>query len=116
MVFSIWGTNDGRSGTYTRPQVERWIPYGDEKIVETTELPVGEKKCQSPFTGADAAFTYIRTLPDGTIEEREFKSHYRPLPRICLVGVEEEVDLDGLSEEDRIACLLGSSSCPDKNS
>lgn len=116
LVFSIWGTNDGRSGTYTRPQVERWIPYGEEKTIETTELPVGEKKCQSPFTGADAFFTYIRTLPDGTIEEREFKSHYRPLPRICLVGVEEKPNLEGLSEEDRIACLLGSSSCPDKNS
>ncbi len=92
LAFTIWGNSDGREGSYSRPVVHRWIPYEEEKIMETTKLEPGEEKCQNAFTGADASFVYTRKFVDGTKEEIVYESHYRPLPRICLVGVEEETE------------------------
>lgn len=89
LVFSLWGTSDGRKGSYTHPIVARWIPYGPEKIIETIKLKPGQRECQNPFTGADSSFTYTREFSDGNMEERVFESHYRPLAKICLVGVEK---------------------------
>lgn len=88
LFFTLWGTNDGRQGSYTHPVVDRWIPYGEEKIIETTKLAPGEKNCQNAFRGADTHFTYTRKLADGTVQEKLFESHYRPLQKICLLGVE----------------------------
>ncbi len=87
--FILWGTSDGREGYYEKPIVKRWIPHGETKIIETTKLAPGERECQHAYTGAEAAFTYVRELPDGTKEEQVFESYYRPLPEICLVGVAE---------------------------
>jgi vancomycin resistance protein YoaR len=92
LVFTLWGTNDGRKGWYEPPVVKRWINYGETKYIETTKLPPGEKECQHAFRGAEASFVYKRQLPDGGIEDRIFESYYRPLPEICLVGVEDDVD------------------------
>lgn len=89
--FTLWGTTDGRKGYYSRPVVLRWIPYGETRIVETTKLKPGEKECQHAYRGADTTFTYYRDLPDGTKEETVYESHYRALPEICLVGVEEKI-------------------------
>ncbi|MBI5793763.1 VanW family protein [Candidatus Uhrbacteria bacterium] len=87
--FTFWGTSDGRVGSYTPPVVERWIPVPEKQIVETTDLEPGVEQCQNAHIGADASFTYTITRPDTSIEETVFTSHYRPLPEICLVGVEE---------------------------
>ncbi len=88
LTFSIWGTSDGRVGSYTPPKVSRWIPYGETIIQTSTTLKPGEEKCQEAHKGADASFTYTVTQADGTKTERVFTSHYRPLPKICLVGVD----------------------------
>ncbi|MBI4437960.1 VanW family protein [Candidatus Uhrbacteria bacterium] len=88
--FTFWGTSDGRAGSYSPPVVERWIPVGETSLIETTDLEPGEKKCQAAHVGADASFVYTVVKADGQIEETTFTSHYRPLPEICLVGVEEE--------------------------
>jgi vancomycin resistance protein YoaR len=90
--FTFWGTSDGREGYYTNPVVHNWIPHGPTKEVETTELEPGQRKCQEAHMGANASFTYIVEQPDGEADKRTFSSHYRPLPRICLVGVDEESD------------------------
>lgn len=86
LTFRLWGTADGRQGSYSQPVVKRWIPPGDSKTIETVHLPVGEENCQKAFRGAEASFTYTRALPDGTEEKRTFDSFYRPLPQICLIG------------------------------
>lgn len=100
LVFSLWGTSDGRDGAFSAPKVKRWIPHGDTKLIETTKLPPGEKKCQKAFPGAEASFVYTRTLPDGTKEEKKYESYYRPLPEICLVGVAAaSTTPSGISEE-----------------
>lgn len=87
LIFTVWGTKDGRTASYTPPVVSRWISPGATKIVETTKLTPGTRQCQHAYRGADASFTYTRILADGTKEEELFESHYRPLPEICLVGV-----------------------------
>lgn len=92
LVFTLWGTNDGRKGWYDVPEVKKWIDYGPTKFIETTNLPVGKKQCQHAYRGAETQFKYLRQLPDGKTEETVFESYYRPLPEICLVGVEAKVE------------------------
>lgn len=87
LVFTLWGTSDGRLGSYTHPVVLKWYPAGDPKNIETTKLEPGKKECQNPFRGADTSFVYTRVLADGQKEVKTFESHYRSLPKICLVGV-----------------------------
>lgn len=87
LYFTLWGTADGRKGSYTPPVVHNWVGAGPEKIVETTDLAPGERNCQAGHTGAVTSFTYVVTLPDGSKKEQVFTSRYRALPRICLVGV-----------------------------
>ncbi|MFZ2979231.1 MAG: hypothetical protein WA057_06200, partial [Candidatus Magasanikiibacteriota bacterium] len=77
-----------RTGSYTHPVVSKWIPYGETKNIETTKLEPGKKDCQNAFKGADASFTYTRILANGEKQDKLFESHYRPLQKICLVGVE----------------------------
>jgi len=90
LIFTIWGTNDGRKASYTPPTVSRWIPHSGTRIVETTKLAPGVRECQHAYQGADTSFTYTRRLANGEVENTVFESHYRPLPQICLVGIDPE--------------------------
>lgn len=86
LIFTIWGASDGRKGSYSHPVVHKWYPFGEAKMVETDTLKPGEKKCQNAFYGADASFVYTRVMPDGKEEKITYASHYRPLPKICMIG------------------------------
>ncbi len=94
LTFTLWGSPDGRSGSYTHPTVSKWIPAGAPQMIPVKTLKPGVKKCQNAFRGAVASFTYTRTTPQGEIIERVFDSYYRPLPQICQVGVEEATPSD----------------------
>lgn len=87
--FSFWGRSDGRKGYYSPPVVERWIPAPEEVRIETTDLEPGKEECQAVHNGADTSFTYTVEKSDGALEQHIFDSHYRPLPKTCLVGVEK---------------------------
>lgn len=90
LVFTLWGTSDGRAGSYTRPVVKKWIPAGETRTVyvdNPAEVKPGETKCQNAFTGANATFTYTRFTSSSEKIVQVFDSYYRPLPRICMVGV-----------------------------
>jgi len=95
LYFTFWGTSDGREADYTEPVVHRWIGTGPTKIVETTELAPGQRKCQGAHPGAETSFTYTVKRPDGEVEEEVFKSSYRPLPTICLVGIDPDAPKEG---------------------
>lgn len=89
-IFEFWGTRDGRVATQTEPKIYNFIKPPPTKIIETTELAPGKRKCTEPaVTGATAEFDYRVEYPDGEIKERTFKSYYRPWQEVCLVGVEE---------------------------
>lgn len=84
--FTFWGTSDGRKGSYTPPVVLRWISAGTPKDIPSADLAPGAKKCQEAHPGADTTFTYRVNYADGKEHEEVFESHYRALPKICLVG------------------------------
>lgn len=94
--FTFWGTSDGRKGSYSPPVVQRWIGVGPAVVTETLDLAPGQKKCQAAHVGADTSFTYTVVKADGTVTEEVFTSHYRPLPELCLLGVEELSTQDDL--------------------
>ncbi len=96
LVFTLWGKKDGRKGSFTHPEVSKWIPAGEpqESVAPpTSELKAGERKCQNAFRGAVASFTYTRVTASGEKIERVFDSYYRPLPKICVVGATSTPDL-----------------------
>lgn len=87
LIFEFWGTNDGRIATSTQPKIYNITKPPPTKYIKTSDLAPGEIKCtEKAHDGADAEFTYTVTYPDGTVEERIFKSHYRPWQEVCLVG------------------------------
>lgn len=91
LYFTLWGQDDGRSkSSYTHPTVSQWFEPGKPQYRSTTNLPPGKVECQKAHRGANATFTYKRVLPNGETKERVFSSHYRPLPKICLVGVKQK--------------------------
>lgn len=90
LKFTFWGTNDGRKGSYEPPTVLRWIPVGEEKKIETTNLEPGKQSCQAAHIGADTTFDYTVVKANGETEVVTYESHYRPLPKICLIGVHKK--------------------------
>jgi len=53
-------------------------------------LAPGQKRCtESSHQGVSAAFDYIITYADGTIDKTTFSSYYRPWQAVCLIGVEK---------------------------
>ncbi|MBU0722552.1 VanW family protein [Patescibacteria group bacterium] len=86
--FEFWGARDGRAVTSTKPVIYNIIKPEPTKIIETTELKPGVKKCtERAHNGADAHFDYKVIYPDGQIKEKRFFSHYVPWQEVCLLGV-----------------------------
>lgn len=87
-IFELWGTNDGRTVEQTKPIVYSIVQPPPGKLVETTELPPGQKKCtEKAHNGASAKFTYTVTYPSSEVKEVVFKSYYKPWQEVCLIGV-----------------------------
>jgi len=102
LEFTLWGTSDGRKGSYSAPVVHNWIATGPMKEIETTDLKPGVRKCQSRHPGAVASFTYTVDLPNGEKKETLYKSYYRPLPEICSIGVEKKTEGEPILSADGV--------------
>ncbi|MFA5124831.1 MAG: VanW family protein [Patescibacteria group bacterium] len=91
LYFDFWGINDGRTTTRTKPKT--WgvkVPL-PTKIIETTDLDPGVKKCtESSHNGISASFDYIVVYGDGKTVTSTFTSVYKPWQAVCLVGVATE--------------------------
>lgn len=88
VYFEFWGTKDGRTVDEPTPKVYNITPPPPMKLVETLDLPPGQKKCtEIAHAGADADLDYTVTYADGTVKKTTFHSHYRPWQAVCLVGV-----------------------------
>ncbi len=88
LVFEFWGKKDGRMIEQTKPRVYNIVRPPEAKLVETEDLPVGQKKCtERAHVGADAEFKYTVTYPSSEKKEVVFKSHYVPWQEVCLIGV-----------------------------
>jgi len=102
LFFEFWGTKDGRTIEQIKPKVYNIVKPLPVKIIETIDLPPGQKKCVEKATnGADAEFDYTVTYKDGKIVTKKFKSHYKPWRAICLVGkkIASEVSAEEISPE-----------------
>lgn len=90
LFFDFWGTNDGRKVTSTDPVIYNITNPAPTKIIETTDLAPGQRKCtESAHKGAEAYFDYIVEYKDGEKRERRFYSKYSPWRAVCLEGVEK---------------------------
>lgn len=87
LTFELWGTPDGRKVEMTKPRIYNFVSPGPTKIVETEDLPPGEKKCtERAHTGADAEFSRTITYKNGEVKTETWTSHYVPWSAVCLVG------------------------------
>jgi len=88
--FEFWGTKDGRQVENTKPTIYNIVRPGPAKIIETTDLKPGVKKCtERAHNGADAYFDYKVIYTTGKVKEERFSSHYVPWQEVCLIGVEK---------------------------
>jgi vancomycin resistance protein YoaR len=85
--FEFWGTRDGRVQEQSKIRLWDVKPPPEAKLIETSTLKEGEKKCfEKPTPGAKTSFTYKITYPDGQAKSREFLSVYKPWQEQCLIG------------------------------
>jgi len=87
LIFELWGTSDGRKVEITKPKIYNFVSPGPTKLLETEDLPPGEKKCtERAHTGADAEFSRTITFANGEVKTETWKSHYVPWAAVCLIG------------------------------
>ena len=90
IYFDFWGTKDGREIDISDPVISNITKPQPTKIIETLDIPVGERKCtEHAHNGADAYFDYTVTYNNGSIKEKRFSSHYVPWREVCLLGVKK---------------------------
>ncbi|XOU94258.1 MAG: VanW family protein [Candidatus Kerfeldbacteria bacterium] len=100
LIFRIYGTKDGRKVEQTYPRIYNIVKPGPTKLIETTDLAPGVKKCtESAHAGADAEFTHSITYASGETKVDVYRSHYKPWQAVCLIGVEEKVEEPETTEE-----------------
>ncbi|MCK9360680.1 VanW family protein [Patescibacteria group bacterium] len=91
LLFFVWGTDDGRVTSSTKPRIYNIVAAPPTKLIPTTSLPVGVKKCtESAHAGASAAFDYAVAYADGTYKKETFTSYYKPWGAVCLIGATPE--------------------------
>ncbi|MFH1412934.1 MAG: VanW family protein [bacterium] len=93
LIFDLWGTKDNRIIEQTKPSIYNITKPEPTKIIETLDLPAGEKKCtERAHNGADTYFDYTVTYSDGEVKEERYYSHYVAWQEVCLLGVEQLSD------------------------
>ncbi len=104
LYFDFWGAKDGRTVEQTKPIIYNIVSPGPAKLIETTDLKPGEKKCtERAHKGADTYFDYKVTYHSGEIKEKRFSSHYVPWQEVCLTGVEKLSGPEKVVAEDNVS-------------
>jgi vancomycin resistance protein YoaR len=99
--FFFWGVKDGRVAEQTKARVYNIVAPPPTKIIQTTDLPIGQKKCtESAHVGSNASFDYKVTMANGEVREKEFVSYYRPWQEVCLVGVDPATLPPGVTSQE----------------
>ncbi|MCX6797704.1 MAG: VanW family protein [Candidatus Falkowbacteria bacterium] len=94
LYFDFWGVKDGRQVFISKPTIYNIVKPEATRIVASTDLKPGEKKCtEKAHNGADAYFDYkviysqSATSSADTEKKVRFSSHYVPWQEVCLIGV-----------------------------
>lgn len=87
LAFELYGTNDGRAVTISKPIVSNVIPSLPTVYQDDPTLPAGTLK-QTDFAaaGAKVEFTYKVERNGETIYSKKFTSNYQPWAAVYLRG------------------------------
>lgn len=87
LVFEIYGTNDGRVATTTKPKISSVSAAPPDLYVDDPTLPAGVvKQIDFKAAGAKVSFNYKVTRGGEEIYSNTFFSNYRPWQAVYLRG------------------------------
>jgi vancomycin resistance protein YoaR len=87
LVFEIYGTDDGRISTTTKPQITSSTPPPEDLYIDDPNLPEGTiKQIDYKSWGAKVVFDYTVERNNEVIFEKTFLSNYRPWQAVFLRG------------------------------
>ena len=87
LIFEIYGTNDGRVATTTKPVVTSVVPPPEDLYQDDPAIPSGTtKQIDYKAWGAKVTFNYRVERNGETIYEKTFLSNYRPWQAVFLRG------------------------------
>lgn len=87
LVFEIYGTDDGRVATTTKPVVTSVVPPPPDLYQDDPTLPQGVvKQVDFKAWGAKAAFDYVVKKDGEVIFEKTFYSNFKPWQAVYLRG------------------------------
>lgn len=95
-IFEIYGVADGRVPKISEAEIYDHKDPPPTLFLPTRDLPVGERKCdQSRQSGYTSRRIYDVLYTTGATNQQTFESTYKPLQRICKIGVDDATDFTG---------------------
>lgn len=87
LKFEIYGTDDGRVSTVTKPVINSSIAPAEDLYVDDPTLPAGQiKQIEHKAYGAKVTFKYTVVRNGETLIDKVFVSNYRPWQAVYLKG------------------------------
>lgn len=87
LVFEIYGTDDGRVATTTKPIITSSTAPPEDLYVDDPTLPTGTtKQIEYKSWGAKVVFDYTVTRNGETLTDKTFYSNYQPWQAVYLRG------------------------------
>lgn len=87
LIFEIYGTNDGRIATTTKPIISSQIAPADDLYIDDPTLPPGNvKQTEHKAWGAKVSFNYHVERNGEVLIDQKFSSNYRPWQAVYLRG------------------------------
>lgn len=87
LVFEIYGTNDGRTATITKPVITSQTAPPEDQYIDDPTLPLGTiKQIEHKAWGAKVVFNYKVTRNNETLIDQQFVSNYRAWGAVFLKG------------------------------
>lgn len=87
LVFEIYGTNDGRVSTLSKPTITNQVDPGEDLYTDDPTLPVGVvKQIEHKAWGAKVVFNYEVSRGGEKIYKKTFVSNYQPWQAVYLRG------------------------------
>lgn len=88
VIFELYGTRDGRVASTTEPEILNVFDFPPTKYLATSTRFAGGQECfNTPQIGYMAKIIYSVLYPDGKIKQQDFVSKYKPLQRVCYIGL-----------------------------
>lgn len=87
LVFDIYGTDDGRVATTTKPVISSQTAPADDLYIDDPTLPIGTiKQTEHKSWGAKVSFNYHVERNGEILIDQKFSSNYRPWQAVYLKG------------------------------